>query len=433
MRSTLASLAALLTATFLLMSGAGLLGTLLSLRLGQSTLPTLVVGSVMAAFYLGVMLGTGLAQRVVTRVGHIRAFASFATVYTAAILGHGLFDHPAVWAGLRLLCGICTMGLYIVLESWLNERAAAQIRGRVFAAYMVVSYSGLTLGQFLLGLDTGGPEIFMLAAVLAVLCVVPIALTRAAHPSPVETAGSSIRELVGLAPFGLLAGVVAGLLGGATFAMAAASTSRSGLDVGAVSVFMGVLVASGLLLQFPIGWVSDRRDRGSVLEFLSIASVVVATGLWVAAELQPTLLPLLGALFGGFALSMYPVASAYISDRVPGEKLVQGSAALLFAYGAGATLGPIGGAISMSLLGPSALWLFCAVAASLLVLGMPWRRRMRRREVEAQSRFVMVTPRASTVIYELDPRSEVGGSVGPDGVEQADEDRQQEAEQVREP
>ena len=148
----------------------------------------------------------------------------------------------------------------------------------------------------------------------------------------------------------------------------------------------------------PIGFVSDRMDRGTVLEILAIGTVLLATGMWVVGELLPFLLPVLGAIFGGLALSMYPVASAYVTDRVPADRLVQASATLLFAYGAGATLGPLGGAAAMSVLGPSALWLFCALAAAVLAMGMPWRRRMRRREIEAQSHFVMVTPRASTVI-----------------------------------
>lgn len=205
MRDTLISLISLFLAMLLLMLGSGLLGTLLGFRMALDGHPSVVTGLVMAGYYAGLVAGARLCPRIVRRVGHIRAFAAFGALNCAVVMLHGLFVAPPAWGVLRVFTGIAMMGIYMVVESWLNERAPREIRGRLFSVYMVTTFAGLGLGQFMLVIGVpGGTEQFLMVGMLFALCLIPIALTRAVHPRPVEALHFNIRRLLQLAPFGVV-------------------------------------------------------------------------------------------------------------------------------------------------------------------------------------------------------------------------------------
>lgn len=405
-RQTVASMVALFAAIVLLLVGSGLLGTLLSLRMTLGGYSDSVVGIVMGAFYGGMLLGVFLCYRIVRRVGHIRAFGAFAAVNTACVMGHALYLSAPVWFGLRLLTGVTMMGMYIVVESWLNERSPAEVRGRVFSLYIGLSAFALGLGQFGLRLaDVTGPELFFAVGILFALCVVPVTLTRAAHPQPPQKVDTNFRILMGAAPFGIGGALAGGLVNGAFFALGPVFTIGLGLPVDRVAVVMGTMIISGLALQWPVGHLSDFYDRRSVLGMIAFAVAAVAALVAVFGGTGYALLLMMVAVLGGFAATLYPVAVAHVHDHVDHGDMVSTSGTMLVVYGAGAAIGPVAAAVFMDFMGATGLFWFVAGVAILFGLTTFFRRRYEPVGVEEQEPFLPMA-QTSPVMAELDPRIE---------------------------
>ncbi|MVW76300.1 MFS transporter [Pseudomonas xionganensis] len=370
----LKSFSSLYFATLLMLLGSGLLSTYLGLRLSESA-DGLWVGALMTANYLGLVLGGKLGHRLIARVGHIRAYVACAGVVTAAVLVHGLTDWLPAWLLLRMLVGLCMMCQYMVIESWLNEQAEGSQRGQVFAGYMGASYLGLILGQLVLVVHPGlGVELLMGVALCFALCLVPVALTRKLHPAPLHPAPLDIRFFLGRVPLSLTTIAVAGLLIGAFYGLAPLYGTRIGLSTEQIGLFMGSCILAGLLVQWPLGWLSDRRDRTVLIR--SCSAVLALAALPLALLPQP-LLPLLFAV--GFAVcalqfSLYPLAVALANDHVEAERRVSLTAMLLVTFGVGASIGPLLAGVLMRFVGANMLYAFVSVCALILV----WRVRPER-------------------------------------------------------
>ena len=166
-----------------LLVGLGLLGTLLGVRATIEQFSNAQTGIVMAGYYLGYIIGTWAGPAIVQRVGHIRSFTAFAALGAATTLLFGLLYDPWSWFVLRVLNGASVVCLYMVVESWLNEKTPAATRGRIFAVYMITTLMALAAGQFLLLVyDPATLAPFALATVLIVLAIIPIAVTRVSEP-----------------------------------------------------------------------------------------------------------------------------------------------------------------------------------------------------------------------------------------------------------
>lgn len=403
------SFLALYAAVFLLLLGMGLLGTLLSLRLTIGGVPAPVTGLIMAAYYAGLVLGSFFCHHLVERVGHIRAFAAFAAVTTATVMLHGLYVSPLAWGILRLLTGMTTIGLYMVIESWLSECSEPRTRGRVFSIYMVLSYLGLGLGQLLLNLgDASGPALFFVTGIFLVLCLVPVAVTRSIHPEIPRAVRFNLLALLRRAPLGMLGCLAAGLVNSAFYAMGPVFGSRIGLSVSEVSVFMSATIFGGLLFQWPVGAISDRCDRTRVLPLLAASMAGVSLLVMLTARLSFAWLLASMGVFGGLAFTVYPVAMARTHDLFEARDIVSVSSALLLSYGIGASIGPIAASGWMALVkSPYGLYLYCAMAGALYAAAGFY---FRRREIVAvvpvadQVQFVPMQ-NTSPVAMALDPRA----------------------------
>nr|WP_298139663.1 MFS transporter [uncultured Pseudomonas sp.] len=358
----------LYAATLLMLLGSGLLGTYLALRLAE-TVDGLWVGALMAAYYVGLVLGGKVGHRLIARVGHIRAYVACAGVVTAAVLGHGLSDWLPSWLVLRMLVGLGMMCQYMVVESWLNEQAGTLERGRVFSGYMSASYLGLILGQLVLVVHPAlGVELLMLVALCFSLCLVPVALTRRLHPAPLHPAPLDLRFFIERVPLSLTTILASGLLIGSFYGLAPLYASRMGLSTEQVGLFMGCSVFAGLLVQWPLGWLSDRSDRVWLIRLCAGLMALVALPLALAP--QVSLLPLLGVGFVVSLLmfSLYPLAVAFANDHVEGERRVSLTATLLVTFGVGASLGPLLVGVLMRFFGANMLYAFVCFCGVVLVL-----------------------------------------------------------------
>ena len=363
----LKSFGSLYFATLLMLLGSGLLGTYLALRLAE-TVDGLWVGALMAAYYVGLVLGGKVGHRLIARVGHIRAYVACAGVVTAAVLGHGLSDWLPSWLVLRMLVGLGMMCQYMVVESWLNEQAESSQRGQVFSGYMGASYLGLILGQLVLAAHpTLGLELLMLVALCFSLCLVPVALTRRLHPAPLHPAPLDFRFFIERVPLSLTTILVSGLLIGSFYGLAPLYATRMGLSTEQVGLFMGFSIFAGLLVQWPLGWLSDRSDRGWLIRICAGLMALATLPLALAPQVSLPLLFGVGFVVSLLMFSLYPLAVAFANDHVEGERRVSLTATLLVTFGVGASLGPLLAGVLMRFYGANMLYAFACVCGLLLV------------------------------------------------------------------
>ncbi len=398
---------ALFLGTFLLLAGIGLLGTLVPLGLDCRRVSSLTIGLVGGAYFVGLIVGTRYAGRVIGAVGHIRAFAAFASVLSVATLSFSISVAADTWAGLRFVNGFCLAGLFMCVESWLNAQTSNEQRGRILSLYMIAVYLGQGAGQMLLPLpDPNGIVRFMVSAAFVSLAVVPIALTRIAAPAPTSAGGMSLRRLYALSPLGVEGAFASGLSLGAFYVLAPVFARELGLDVNDTALFMGLVIVGGLILQWPIGRLSDRVDRRFVFVAVS-AGLVAVSGIFVVAEHWSTasLLPA-APILGAAIFTLYPLSVAHANDRLEPNSVVAVSAGLITAYGLGAVIGPPAASALMQATGPAGLFTFIAGVGAGTAAFTLWR--MRRRPpvpTEEQAAFVLL-PRTTPLAGALDPRGE---------------------------
>lgn len=370
MFATILPVRSLLVAIFVLMAGSGFLSTLIGLRLDHAGSGTMTIGIIATAYFGGIVIGALRAGDIVRRVGHIRAFAVFVSLLSMSTLTYALYEEPLVWAALRLIDGLCVAGVFICVESWLNERAETKTRGTVLAWYMVSLYSGQAIGQLLLRSGEIAPQVpFELASLLISLAVIPVCLTRSAAPELQDAASLPLRRLFEASPLGVVGAGSTGLLLGAFYGLAAIYARRIGLDLSDTATFMTTVILGGVSLQWPLGHLSDRYDRRRVIVACFAATLVIS--LILAAQPKGFFLLGLGAAFGGLSFALYPLCVAYVNDRLLPSERVTASGQLVLLYSTGAAIGPLGAAAFMTFAGPGGLFIFIALAAAgMLAFGL---------------------------------------------------------------
>lgn len=365
-RTALFSSWALLLGFGILMLGDGLQGTLLAVRADLEGFSATVTGLVMSSFYVGFLAGSILTPKITVKVGHIRVFAALAALASASILVHSLFIQVPVWIALRLVSGFCFAGLYIVAESWLNDRATNETRGKLLSLYMVVTYIGVGAGQLLLNLaEPGGFPLFLLTSVLISVAVVPLLLSAGSPPAYQESVSISLRELVRLSPLGIVSMFVVGLVTATFFTLGPVFGQRIGLDIENISYFMTSAVVGTIILQGPIGALADRFDRRKILTIATLLTSLSAVACIVAAQVSTSVLLLSVAVFGGLAFPLYSVCIAYTNDHLNPNQMIAASGALVLISGLGAVVGPVLVASIMDLFGEHSFFWSMAVAHAL--------------------------------------------------------------------
>lgn len=366
------SLWPLLVGIALLMVGSGLQGSLLGLRASIEGFSPSSVGLVMSSYYLGYLVGSSQAPRLVSTVGHIRVFAAFAAIASSAVLVHSLIVDPWAWTAVRIVSGFCIAGLFVVAESWLNEGATNETRGAILSIYMIVVYGGMGAGQLLLNLsDPAGFELFTLVSVLLSVALVPAALSVRAAPVIPSPSAVRLREVFRAAPLGVIGSVLAGTASGALFGVGVVYAQLVGLDTRQTSMFMMVAILSGAALQWPIGVASDRVDRRVVIVAISASAAAVclvgATGPEGGA-----LLVVIG-LLGALSMPIYPLCNAHANDYIDPTQRVGAGGRLVLANGLGAVAGPLLATAAMDAVDAAGFFWVLAVVHAAVASVAVWR------------------------------------------------------------
>ena len=412
MKATALSLSALIASIILLITGNAFLTTLLGLRLSIEGLNATVIGWTLVFYSIGFVGGTLYASRIIVRVGHIRAFAVFAAILAAAILIHPMFVKAGLWGGLRALAGFVMAGLMIVMESWFSSRADNTNRASLFAIYQVVFFLSTAAGQVLIRFGDPAEFIpFSLAAILVVLAVAPLSLTRQASPTIEHGQRMTIRQLFRTSPVGTLGALVAGLLISAFYTMGPVYANRINLDVTQISNFMASAIVAAMILAWPIGRLCDRYDRYRVILVAAGTAAVCSLAAALIGSFNMVLLILAVGLYMGISATLYPIAVAITNDLMETHEITSASTALLLSYGIGGCIGPIISSLFMQFLGPSGLFVNNALILGALIAFIFAGSRHARSPAKQHGTFYTTVPEAALGLEELDPRNTEFGHV----------------------
>ncbi len=406
MRNTLINIVALLFSAFFMIVGTGLLGTLLPLQADLEGFSSLSIGLIGSSRFVGFILGCLICPVLVMRSGHIRTMAILSATMACSILTMAIFVDPIIWGLLYVFIGISMSGMFMVIESWLNDRTENEFRGRVFSVYAVIVFIASIVGQQLLGLgEIGSFELFSLAAMMAIIALVPTAVTKSVAPAPLQSANPRFLWGYTISPIAVVGCVLVGFANGSMWSLAPVYARFSGLSFSEVGWFMTAIIAGGAISQWPIGRLSDKFDRRFVLLCVAIFSGLTGLSLALIPITASLTTLLVLATCYGISLSMYSLCAAHINDLVEKKDFVHVAGVLLLSFGLGAVCGPIVSSIMMETFAHYGLFMTTAAAHATIALYTFYRLVLKpRTKPENFEPFVVTMPKPSPVVSNLDPR-----------------------------
>ena len=346
----------------------GVQGSLLGVRATLEGFDDFLVGLLMSCYFAGFLAGSLLTPRMIQRVGHIRIFAALSAVASVTILIHALFINPWAWALMRLFTGFAFSTIYVVSESWLNQSSTNANRGQILSIYTTILLAGICAGQFMLNVaDPAGFTLFILISVMVSVAAVPILLSIVATPPIEETERVTISHLWYRTRVGVIAIIVSQWVSSILFSMGAVYATKLGFTVFEVANFMGAMMAGGMILQWPLGKLSDSIDRRWVIGFSSLTGVLIAVAISLMSETSGWLYGLV-FLFGGCSLSLYSIVVAFTNDHLRPAEIVPASGTIILISGLTSITGPITAVFWLQLFGLKSF--FILIAASLLGMGI---------------------------------------------------------------
>lgn len=367
-RNLLPLTALLMGSAFLLFAG-GVNGLILPIRGEAEGFTAASLGLLGTGWAIGYVAGCLRTPAMVARVGHIRAFGAMCAIAAIAVLLSLVVITPWVWIPVRALSGFCFAGAAMIVESWLNERADAKSRGRVFGIYTMVNLAATTAGQMVLTLgDANGYFFFVLAAMVYCLALLPTAISATTTPRPLTQASLDLRKLWSNSPIAVFAVLMVGISNASFGTLAAVYGARIGLSLGGIALFVSIPILAGAASQIPVGIASDRYDRRKVLVTITIFAIVAdALFLFMGAP-QPGPALAVSALFGATVFAMYPIIVAHANDHAEPGSFIQVSGGLLLVFGIGSIIGPTVAGFAITSFGASTLFAVTGAAHVFLLL-----------------------------------------------------------------
>ncbi|PQO23759.1 MFS transporter [Rhodobacteraceae bacterium WD3A24] len=392
---------ALLLGIGLIMVGNGMQATLMGVRGVQEGFSTFELSLITSAYFLGFLAGSRAAPEFIRRVGHVRVFAALGSFISAVFVLFPVLTDPWAWMGLRVIFGFCLAGVYVTSESWLNNAATNETRGTTLSAYMIVQMIGIISGQGMMNLgDPSGFLLFIIPSVLVSISFAPILLSVSPTPAFGTAKRMSLAELYSKSPLGCVGIFLLGGVFSALFGMASVYGTRAGLPVSRISIFIAAIFVGSLVLQYPIGWASDRIDRRRlILAVAAIGAMAAMAGVALGASFAV----LIGVAFvvGGMANPLYSLLLAYTNDYLEIDDMAAASGGLLFLNGLGAITGPLITGWLMGAFGPPGFWMFVTVLMLALVAYSAWRMTQRAAiPVADTASYLGVAPTSSPVAVE---------------------------------
>jgi MFS family permease len=365
----LASFVAPLSALMIIFAGVGMMNTLVALRLEEMGASNTMISIATSIFFVGLTLGSFRIDRFVTRVGHIRSYAVFASIIAITSLLCGMFLSPYLWLVFRFIAGIGIAGLFIVVESWLLALGRKDNRATILAIYMICLYFAISIGQSLLNIwDIETIYPFCLATILASLSVIPLSMTKSKTPVLEEASALTIFKLYKISPAAVVGSFVSGVLASVTHYLLPLALDKSGHSVKMISLIMAITIIGGVVFQYPIGRLGDKIDKRKVLFGLGFSLTIVSgLAIWFQSTF-PTLFFATIFVFGGLAFALYTIGISYGCDVTDEKDVVAAVGGLVLVYGLGCIIGPLFIPGFMYLFDGSGFFVFCGIVTALLTI-----------------------------------------------------------------
>ena len=402
----------------------GFQGNLLGVRAVIEEFNYLAVGALFSGYFLGYFVGAFYCPKLINSVGHIRTFSAFASLASLSALIHVTFVNPYVWIFGRFLTGFSMIAIFIVTESWLNDRATNRNRGQILSLYMIITYVAFATGNLLLNVSSPTKyEPFILISVLFSIALVPILLAKKKPPKFKKTASMNIKELYRISPFGSFAMLCTGFIYSAVLTLASVYAANMNLTIYEISILLTLIVAAGAIFQWPIGYISDRMDRRKVIIASGILAIIFCilailfSGTsfsnaftqnltkfnYFSTTLEKTKLFLSITLMAGMTLTFFPIILAYVNDNITKEKFVAAGSGLNIVFGVGAIFGPILCSVTMQLLGANGFFVYIILFLTLMVIFGLYRITRSEYEENPDSSFTPLPKDITPLGIELDP------------------------------
>ena len=397
---------ALLLGVLLLMVGNGLQGSLIGIRGAIEDFSTAELSIITSGYFVGFLFGSRMAPELIRRVGHVRVFAALGSFVSAVLILYPTITEPWAWVVLRVIFGFCFSGVYVTAESWLNNASTNETRGKALSLYMIVQMVGIISSQALLNVsDPAGYVLFVIPSVLVSLSFAPILLSAVPTPAFDTTQSMNLKRLYTTSPTSVVGMFLMGAVFAAQFGMASIYGTEAGLSVAEISIFISAIFLGGLVLQYPIGWMSDRMDRRVLILASALLGLAAALLGWLFGSVFQVLL-VAGFLMGGASNPLYALLIAYMNDYLGTEDMAAASGGLLFVNGLGAIVGPILTGWAMSQMGDSGFWVYLSGVMLLLSAYVAYRMTQRVSLYAGQEDFDAVAfaplaPSATPVAVEL--------------------------------
>ena len=399
-----------------IMMAYGFQGSLLGVRAVQEEFSLTSTGFMMSGYFVGYFIGAATIPNIISRVGHIRVFAAFASLASLVILIHSIIINPFVWFLLRVMTGISMVCIYTVAESWLNDRSSNKNRGSILSIYMVVLYGTMGIGMFLLNFSSPKNfQPFILVSVITSAALIPILLTKKKPPNFKKITGLSLKDLYNASPLGAVSSFFYGTIQSALFTLIAVYATSMNFTILEISIVTFLLAVSGSIAQFPIGKLSDIYDRRKVLVISSfgaalfaVISIIVSRQMYLPDGLatSKTLFYFFFILFSFCSLPMFSLILAHTNDNISKEKFVAAGAGLQFIFGLGAMSGPFLCSLFMDFVGPNGFFVFLFFFHSVIGFFGIYRMSVRKTIENPDSQFVAMPQTITPAGIELNPSTE---------------------------
>lgn len=396
-----------LLSIIILTLGSALLTTFLALKLESLGANNFLVGSLTTAYYAGMVLGAFKLEGLILRVGHIRAYAAFASMLAVVTMLHGFYMGIFFWLVLRLLGGFATAGLYIVIESWILGTTNNRNRGAFLALYMVAVYVAQAGGQWMLNIASHETlMLYCVSSLFASLSVIPLALSKTVTPTFSEPETFNIKAMFKMSPSGMSACFVAGMILGSIYGLYPIFIRKLGYNTADISTVMGLTILGGMIFQYPLGRLSDMISRRYVLAVLSLAATLLCFAIISLGHESLWLIATLSFLLGGMTFCLYPIGISHACDRVKKNQIVSATQTLLLSWGTGATLGPIIAPIFNQVIPEYGVVIFIIATTVPLSVFVLWRKQIIPSASEEQKQDAIFVTTLSPVTNEMDPRAD---------------------------
>ena len=402
----------------------GLQGNLLGLRAVLENFNIIATGALMSGYFVGYFIGANVVPDLVGKVGHIRVFAAFASTASLSILLHSVIVDPYVWILGRFITGFSIISIYVVVESWLNDRATNRTRGKVLSIYMIITFIGIGLGTLLLNFNSPtNYEPFILVSLLLSIALVPILLTKRKPPTFKKISRIKIKELYKISPLGTFSMFCVGFIHPAIFTMGAVYGALMNFSVLEISLYLFLITLAGALFQWPIGYLSDLFDRriiliitalvGSILSILCFFSVTVSPDFINLSDNWKNIIQHISnhrfvfyifiSLYAGMSLPLFSLNLAYVNDFLPKEKFVSAGAGMQIIFGLSAMISPFVCSFFMRELGPNGIFVFLFIFQTLIGIFGIYRMTRRSSGENPDNTFTPMPRNITPLGMELDP------------------------------